>query len=314
MNSGAQFILNLLPIVALFALGYGFKRLGFLDSHSVGALKKLVVNVALPSLLFVAFSTLKLEAKLLVVVVAVFAVCSAMVFIGKLVARLLGISSPYFAILMGGFETGMIGYAIFIAVFGSENVSVLALVDFGQVTFVFFVLVAMLISLKGEKPKAGELVLRLVTSPVIIAIFAGLLVGGLRTFLPFAQSAVYGTFLGFLRLLSNLTVPLICIVIGYELEIAREHLLLPLVTIGIRTVLLIGFAVLVSSVIVGSLLHLPVMYRNAVYTMFILPPPFVIPLFMRQEDAENMLYVSNTLSVGTLVSTGVFMAMSFVAF
>lgn len=314
MSNGAQFVLNLVPIVALFLLGFFVRRVRLLDAPSVESLRRLVVNVALPALLFLAFSTLKLEVRLLAVVAAVFAVCSIMVLLGRLIGRLLGIASPYFAILMGGFETGMIGYAIFIAVFGSQNVSRLALVDFGQVTFVFFVLVAMLTSLKGERPRAGELMLRLVTSPVIVAIFMGLAVGLLRAVVPFGGSSVYRIFTTFLGMLSNLTVPLICIVIGYQLQVDRHHLWLPLLTLAIRTGLLLGFAYVVGVFVVGRFLHLDPMYRNAVYTMFILPPPFVIPLFMAQEDVENVRYVSNTLSLGTVVSTAVFAGISFVVF
>jgi len=314
MTDGAQLVLNLLPIVGLFVLGFVLKRIRFVDADAVESLKRLVVNIALPSLLFIAFSTLRLELRLLVVVIAVFMVCSVMVVLGRAIGRLFGITSPYFAILMGGFETGMIGYAIFIAVFGAENVSTLALVDFGQVTFVFFVLVAMLISLKGEKPRAHELLLRLLSSPVIIAIFAGLAIGQLQTVLPFADTRTYATITGFLQLLANLTVPLICIVIGYQLEITRQHLWLPLFTLTIRTALLLGFAFLVSELVLERLLHLPSMYRNAVFTMFVLPPPFVIPLFMKQNDTENLRYVSNTLSLGTLASTVVFAGLSFLVF
>lgn len=314
MNNGAQFVLNLLPILGLFALGFVLKRVRFLAPSAVESLKRLVVNISLPALLFIAFSTLRLEARFFIVVLAVFAVCGIMVVLGRFIGRLLGIASPYFAVLMGGFETGMIGYAIFIAVFGSENVSTLALVDFGQVTFVFFVLVAILTALKGERPRARVLLLRLVSSPVIIAIFAGLAVGLIESVAHFGHTRVYGTFRAFLNLLANLTVPLICIVIGYQLEITRRHLWLPLFTIAVRTALLLGFAFMVSGLILDRLLHLPAMYRNALFTMFILPPPFVIPLFMRQEDTENLQYVSNTLSIGTLVSTAVFMGMSFVAF
>jgi hypothetical protein len=38
----------------------------------------------------------------------------------------------------------MLGYAIFIAVYGMEEIDKLALIDLGQVLFVFFVLMALL--------------------------------------------------------------------------------------------------------------------------------------------------------------------------
>ena len=43
-------------------------------------------------------------------------------------------------------------------------------------------------------------------------------------------------------------------------------------------------------------------YEYAVFTMFMLPPPFVISIYMKQEDRANLSYVVNTLSLSTVVS------------
>jgi len=312
MEDASQILLNLFPVIALFILGYILRRMRFFEAGSVAALKKVVVNLALPALLFRAFSSLALEPQLLLVVVAVFSICVLMVLAGRIIGRLLGIRSPYFALLMGGFETGMVGYAIFIAVYGVENVPYLALVDLGQVTFVFFVLMSILISLRGEKPGPLELVRRLVTSPVIIAIAAGLLFGVVKSATMLQQSALYHAVDSLISIVGGLTMPLICVVIGYELEIDRSSIGFPLATIAIRTVLLVLIAIGLNAFLITRVLHLPPMYERAVLTMFILPPPFVIPLFMQQEDRENMRYVTNTLSVGTIASAGVFVVTSLI--
>jgi hypothetical protein len=44
------------------------------------------------------------------------------------------------------------------------------------------------------------------------------------------------------------------------------------------------------------------MYRYAMMVMFLTPPPFVISIFMKQDDKPNMDYVANTLSLDTVVS------------
>ena len=46
---------------------------------------------------------------------------------------------------------------------------------------------------------------------------------------------------------------------------------------------------------------LPVL-EAAVLTMFVLPPPFVIPLFMREPEGADRTFVVNTLSLATLVT------------
>ncbi|WP_455381388.1 AEC family transporter [Salinispira pacifica] len=313
MENASGVLLNLFPVIALFVLGYVLRRIKFFDAGAVGALKKLVVNLALPALLFRAFASLSLEPQLVVVVVAVFSICVLMVAAGRGIGALVGIKSPYFALLMGGFETGMVGYAIFMAVYGVENVPYLALVDLGQVTFVFFVLMSLLMGLRGERHSPTQLFRRLVASPVIIAIAAGLLFGLVKSHTGVGDTSVYRAVDSLLTIVGGLTMPLICVVIGYELEIDRGSIGLPLVTIAIRTVLLLALAFALNTFVIDRLLHLPAMYRKAVLTMFILPPPFVMPLFMKQEDRENMRYVTNTLSVGTITSAGVFLLTSLFA-
>ncbi len=313
MENASQVLINLLPVIALFALGYLLRRVHFFEAGAVAALKKMVVNLALPALLFRAFSSLTLQPQLLVVVAAVFSICILMVLTGRLIGGLLRIRSPYFALLMGGFETGMVGYAIFIAVYGVENVPYLALVDLGQVIFVFFVLMSLLISLRGEKLSSIELARRLISSPVIIAIAAGLIFGLVKSPVAEADSGAFRAFDSLISIVGGLTMPLICVVIGYELEIDRRSIGLPLATIGIRTLLLLALALAVNAFVITRLLHLPAIYERAVLTMFILPPPFVTPLFMQQEDRENMRYVTNTLSVGTIASAAVFFVTSVLA-
>ena len=42
--------------------------------------------------------------------------------------------------------------------------------------------------------------------------------------------------------------------------------------------------------------------QAAVMTMFVLPPPFVIPLFMREPEGPDRTFVVNALSLATLVT------------
>ncbi len=302
MNESLEVLYGILPVVLLFTLGILLRKRRVFEPATVEGFKRLVVDIALPSLLFIAFSTLELRAGMILAVASIFLVCVLMVLAGRLIARLLGIRSPYFAILLGGFETGMIGYAIFIAIFGIDRVDRLALIDLGQVTFVFFVLIALLLRLRGERYSPADLVRRLVSSPVIIAIFLGLAVGFIDAAVDLSRFRPYGVLVELLRLLGGMTVPLICMVIGYELKISLDMLKLPLLTIAIRKVLLVLFALAVNRLVIRGALDLPELYEYAVWTMFLLPPPFVIPLFMAQDDQENRRYVTATLSLSVPIS------------
>jgi len=293
-------ILSVLPLILLFATGFLLQKLSFFKQSTIIDLKKIVTNLALPALLFSAFVSLEFEHKFLLVVVTMFVICLVMLFIGIGIRKLLKIESEYFPLLMAGFEMGMLGYALFLSIYGSENLSTFALVDLGQVLFVFFVLMGLLIQKKTGLRKKSELLKSFVSSPVIIAIIAGLAISFLKQVID--PNIFFNSINEFMNILGSLTVPLIALVIGYELSIKKDGILLSLQTIIIRKVLLAVLAIVVNLLIIRNVLELPKIYEYAVFTMFMLPPPFVISIYMKQEDRANLNYVVNTLSLSTVVS------------
>lgn len=293
-------ILSVLPLILLFATGFLLQKLSFFKQSTILDLKKIVSNLALPALLFTAFVSLEFERKFLLVVVTMFVICLLMLLAGLGIRKLLKIESEYFPLLMAGFEMGMLGYALFLSIYGSENLSTFALIDLGQVLFVFFVLMGLLIQKKTGLQKKSELLKSFVSSPVIIAIIAGLAVSFLKQVID--PNIFLDSINEFLHITGSLTVPLIALVIGYELSIKKDGILLSLQTIIIRKVLLAVLAIVVNLLIIRNVLELPKIYEYAVFTMFMLPPPFVISIYMKQEDRANLNYVVNTLSLSTVVS------------
>lgn len=289
-----------MPVVLLFALGFFLQKISFFSEKGVEAVRTLVSDIALPALLFTAFLSVDLNLTYLILVAGVFVSCFLMVLSGRFIGRLIGIHSPYFAFLMGGFEMGMLGYALFLSLYGESHLGKFALVDLGQVTFVFFVLMAMLTKEKSGVQKVSELIRRFLTSPVIIAILSGIVLSFIA---PHVKTGPFIAMLAsFIDTVASLTVPLIAIIIGYTLKVDRDNLSLVLKTIAVRKVLSIIFFVILNVVLVRSLLNMDSAYTRALMVEFLLPAPFVIPIFMKQDDRANMDYVSATLSLDTLIS------------
>ena len=61
---------------------------------------------------------------------------------------------------------------------------------------------------------------------------------------------------------------------------------------------------------IGPLFGADRLFRAAVMTMFVLPPPFVAPLFMQGAATEDRAFVVNTLSLATVVTLAAFTAVS----
>jgi len=294
------YILPILPVLLLFLLGFSLQKTRFFTEASVADVKKIVSNIALPALLFQAFASIKIELGYLLLVLVVFCSCLLMVFLGRIIARMLRITSPYFAFMMGGFEMGMLGYALFLSFYGDQHLGKIALVDLGQVLFVFFVLMALLIRERDGIQSTAMLIRQFITSPVILAIFAGLLASLVSPMIN--PGPVLGTLGRFVSMVGSLTVPLIAITIGYGIHIKREGLLLSLKTIAVRKVLLVILALAINHFLIDGVLHLDAMYRYALLVMFLTPPPFVISIYMARGDQQDADYVANTLSLDTLIS------------
>lgn len=116
MNIGyLDTLLKVMPVLLLILLGLFLQRIKFIKQESISDIKKLIINIALPCLLFTAFSQLQLELKHLAVAAIVFGVCIIMVIIGKGTSKLAHIKLPYSGLMFDGFENGMMGYSIFMA-------------------------------------------------------------------------------------------------------------------------------------------------------------------------------------------------------
>jgi predicted permease len=293
-------LFSVLPVLMFFILGYILKRHKFLSEGSSRDVKKIVSDLALPALLFQAFFSLEMESRYLLLFLLVFLCCALMIAAGRLTSRLLGISSPYWSLMMGGFEMGMLGYALFLSLYGSEHLSKIALMDLGQVLFVFFVLIPLLLHEKEGKSSIPGLLRSFVTSPVILAIFAGLIAGALRSFVE--PNALTDALNEFITLLGRLTVPLIALMIGYELNLKREGIAMALKTVLVRKALLLILGLLIGRFFIRDYMGLSRIHEMALLTMFLLPPPFVVSIYMSQDDRKNLDYVNNTLSLSTVVS------------
>ncbi len=293
---------KVLPVILLFVLGAFLRRTRFLGESTVGDIKKLIVNITLPAVLVLAFAGVNLEGRHLAIVAVVFAACLLALLLGRLIGRPLGLRSPYFPTLMTGFEAGMMGYAIFTAVYGAGKIFNFAVVDLGQVTFVFFILVPFVQRLSTGAIPFGQTLRNFLKTPVILAIFVGIVANRLGVMPALQGWPVSAAVLHTVELLGGLTTPLIALVIGYEVRLQRGNLLRPAQAIALRLLVWVPAGLLLNALVVRPLFGADPVLQAAVMTMFVLPPPFVIPLFMREPEGPDRTFVVNTLSLATLVT------------
>ena len=293
---------KVLPIFLLILLGVLLRRIRLVRPESIGDIKKLVVNVTLPAALFLAFTQVSIELHYLLIVATVFIACWLALLLGGRLHGPLRIDSPFMPSLLTGFEAGMMGYAIYGAVYGQDNIWKFGIVDLGQVLFVFFVLVPGLKRLSTGATSFRDTLVGFLKTPVIVAILAGLVFNqtGLSNFV--GQSVIGGSVFETLRLIGSMTTPLVAIAIGYELQLRAGEISRPARTIVTRLLIWVPAGLAFSLLVVGRLLNLDTAFQAAVMTMAILPPPFVIPLFMPNADEADVNFVVNALTLAILVT------------
>ena len=300
-------ILNrVLPILLLLFLGYWTRRSGFLREAVVGGLQKVVVNLALPAVLFLSFLQVELKLAYVAIFVTIFLLCVVLYVVGRPLGARLAPEHPYFPFMMTGFEYGMLGISLYGSAYGLEKLGHIAVIGLGHEFFIWFVFLPLLLRARDGRQRPSDLIRSFLSAPVILAILAGIGLNllGLKDVLPVWP--VTGGVVATLEFLGNLTAPLILLIVGHGIQLDRAGLGGAARVVAARLSLLIPVALLLNAVLIRGLLGLEKGFETAVFTLLILPPPFIIPLFMRQDMPDEKRYVNNALMLYTVVTVAVF--------
>jgi hypothetical protein len=290
---------SLLSIAILMVAGYALARRGWLGERAVEGLKRLITNLTLPLLLFRAFLQLRPNGRNVLLAALVFAACAVMGLLGALLSRVARTPKPETRLLFQGFEAGMLGYALYAGYHGSEHLSSFAALDMGQVIYVFTVLMAQMsmaaVGRGTEKPKFPWR--DVANSKVLWAIVGGIALSLLAPGFSEVLAVRSGLTRAIFDTVGGLTTPLVCLVIGASLSagIVADKALVRVV--AARAVVAVGIGLVFAYLIVPAL-GFSGWHARAAMMLFVLPPPFVIPVYHR----GNERFVGSVLTLFTLVS------------
>jgi len=262
--------------------------------------------------LVTAFASINFELKYVLVFAAVFMACLLMLFIGKVLSKILKIKSPYFPFLLTGFEAGMIGYALYGGIYGLNRLSEFGIADVGQVLFVFLVSVPLIIGMNNKDSLGffSQSMKIAIKSPIIWSIVIGLVLSVLGIN-KLSGTIAYDSVKNILDFIALPTPFLISLVIGSGLKFSFASMKKETLTAALKVVMSVGFAFLILFLVLKPL-NLSGMMTVPLFSMFILPGPFVIPVFMDSTNRDEVEFVSNTLSIGTLLGLAGFIIISLI--
>ena len=293
-----EVIRTILPVIVMLAIGIICRRSGMISREGIGALKNVVVNITLPAVLLNAFATTSYTFMDVVVPLLMFAVCFIAWALGKAAGKALRMPSRFVPFLTTGFEAGMLGYALFNMLYGADRTAEFARIDLGQVLFVFTLYKVLLAMDGNERADAGQLVREMALSPIIIAIVAGVLLGATGLYRAMIPSGVSGVLDACTSFVAAPTSAIILLTIGYDLVLNDIPWAQTAKVVALRLVIMLALRTALVALL--GVLWPQANLTAAINVMFILPPPFVLPVFA--DDADQRTYVSSALSVSTLVA------------
>lgn len=298
VNNILEVLRTVLPVILMLSVGMLCRSRALLSREGVNALKSVVVNITLPAVLLNAFAATQYTLQDVIIPLMMFAVCLAAWLLGCAAAKLFKMSSRFVPFLTTGFEAGMLGYALFNMLYGAGRTAEFARIDLGQVLFVF-TLYKILLSLSGhERTNIGGMLREMAFSPIIIAIVAGVVLGATGLYQRLISSGISTLLDACTNFVAAPTSAIILLTIGYDLVLRDipwgRTCKVVAVRFAIMMILRAAFLALIHVFWPGAAL------TAAVNVMFILPPPFVLPVFA--DDADQRVYVSSALSVSTLVA------------
>lgn len=299
---------TVVPVLLMIMLGIFCKKKKIISKHGIAGFKSFVFYITLPFVVFKAFYNATYSVDVIVITVAMFLACVIALLMGSVFKRITKSTKSTSRLLITGFESGMLGYALYTLLFGIEKVSYFATVDLGQELFIFIIFMTLLLPPDPKLSGVKGTLKRMATTPLIIAVFIGIIVGvtGLGNII--YTSAAGESVQYILDFVSAPTSAVILFVVGYELELKNLDFKAVL-SVVLTRVVIVGVICVAFLTVLSAIIEINEYYRWAIILLFILPPPFIIPILLNDEK-ENA-YVSACLSTYTILTLIAFAFISY---
>lgn len=293
-----------LPVFLALAMGMWCRSKNFITRDGVDTLKKVVINLTLPFVIFDAFATADYSLSTIILPVLIFVICCVSLVLGHVIIRVSGMKSRLAPFLAAGFEAGMLGFALYALLFPNESASHFAMLVMGQELFIFTIYKTLLAGKCDLKSLAHEMV----TAPTLWGLFLGIIAGATGFYKQLGAWVIGGIVDAVTGFISAPTGMIILLAVGYDLVI-RE---IPWKkTAGLIAMRLIVTGVMLALVILLNRTVLNgIIFEGAAVLLFILPPPYVIPIVA--DEPTERVQISSALSALTLVTMVLFAVVSVV--
>lgn len=293
------------PILASVCLGFLARRKNLISPEGVQGLQQFVLSIALPCVVFNSVLTANVGAQS----IAVMALLFPFMLGATLWAFRFGRKKhPYsnLPMMFCAQESGMLGIPLFMILFGSAQVYHMVILDLTQ-AIVAHPTIAILSSDTGDSPKAGTIVKKILSSPLVIMCLLALALNLSGVGLWLDQIGIGRVITETTGFLGQPVSALMIFSVGYNFSLSSGNLKAILRLCAIH---LVAFA-LIGGVLQLLLFLLPgitALTRWAVLLYSFLPASYIAPSLGK--TAEDQTVASGVCSLLTMVTLVVFCLMA----
>lgn len=233
-------MLKILPLLLIFMVGYGAKKIGLLSSKDGGTLLKAVFSIGAPALIFTSILKVKLDPSLFWLCLLAPAIVAVTSLIGFLLWRssMLKVPMKTFGAMLIGTMIMNLGFVIpFVQnLYGSEGLARLMLIDAVNALMSFTVIYIIAVNFGHDQPKLSFVAKKLVTAPPLWGLVIALIY---KTFGVIPPVPVMDA----LSLIASFVGPLLLIALGLMFNFKLQRPKLIVVPLVLRFVIggIVGF-------------------------------------------------------------------------
>ena len=286
------------PVIMVIIAGTLSNKYNLIKEQGIDGMRTFITSIALPAALFKAIGTIKMSSDVIISITVISSSILLIMIIGFLLVKIFPKLNPMTPFLVTSFEAGMLGYPLFILLFGIDKLSSIAIFAVGNDLFVFTIYTALL------KKKEGNVNLKtmlqgMFSSPVFVAIVLGLIFSSTNIYYSFEDTIVIKTLFSVLEFFSQAIACIMLFVIGYGISFSKNNIKQVIIISLIRLVLM-GIMAFIVLNFLESLMALDKYMRVAIILLFFTPAPYILPIFSK--DKNNRAFTSTVLSVNLITS------------
>jgi len=303
---------NVMPILILIFLGYILQKIKYFDESSIRKLQSMVVNITIPSMLFITFLNLNIEKEYIMIALSFSLYQGILLLVGWLIYKIFKIKRRFFPFFHCAFAFGVTAMPFYATVFGTENLKYISILGVGHELFIGLIfMTGAKIFLKNDKVSIKN-TLKTLVSPLFIMITIAILIRIFNLkellFSNFLGSGIYSS----IERLGNMSLTLTLITIGYRLKLSnKENIKESIWLVVLRYILTFGIGYAFKFTVMDRLVAPNIFFDYAFFTLLSQHGSIVLTVFVGEYSSkEDHEIINNALVINTLV--GIVMYMIFV--